>query len=172
MANKSKTKGKTWERDVANFLTKLYGEKFIRVPNSGAFVGGKNSVRKTSLQENQIKSFKGDIIPPDSWKYFNCECKSYASFPLHSLFTSDKITQLEAWIEQTLQAAEENDFNIILMKFNRKGKFVAFQNRHLKNFNIGKYIVYNSKDYGDWVFTDFDSFWTINGPCVHLLTSR
>ena len=34
---KSKTKGKSWERDVANFLTKLYDESFLRVPNSGAF---------------------------------------------------------------------------------------------------------------------------------------
>jgi Holliday junction resolvase len=172
MANKSKTKGKTWEREVANFLTKLYGEKFIRVPNSGAFVGGKNSFRKTSLQENQIKTFKGDIIPPDSWKYFNCECKSYANFPLHLLFTNDKISQLEAWIKQTLEASEQQDFNIILMKFNRKGKYVAYQGKWLTQMSTDKWLVYRSVDYGDWIFTDFDTFWTTNGSHVHRVVSQ
>ena len=37
--SKSKNKGKTYEREVANFLTELYGESFTRVPYSGAFVG-------------------------------------------------------------------------------------------------------------------------------------
>ena len=40
MTNKSKTKGKTWEREVVLFLSELYKESFIRVPNSGAYVGG------------------------------------------------------------------------------------------------------------------------------------
>ena len=45
MTSKSKTKGKSWERDVCNFLTELYNDSFIRVPNSGAYVGGKNEYR-------------------------------------------------------------------------------------------------------------------------------
>ena len=63
MSNKSKIKGKSWERDVANFLTKLYNEPFLRVPNSGAFVGGYNIYRTQTMTEQQVKSFKGDIIP-------------------------------------------------------------------------------------------------------------
>ena len=38
---KSKNKGKLFEREIANFLSDLYGESFTRVPYSGAFVGGK-----------------------------------------------------------------------------------------------------------------------------------
>ena len=49
--NKSKTKGKTWERDVVLFLSELYKQSFIRVPNSGAYVGGKNEYRKAYLSE-------------------------------------------------------------------------------------------------------------------------
>ena len=41
---KSKNKGKSYELDVANFLTELYDESFTRVPYSGAFVGGQNIV--------------------------------------------------------------------------------------------------------------------------------
>ena len=54
MSNKSKNKGKSWERDVCNFLSELYNQSFIRVPNSGAFVGGKNEFRKETLSTEQI----------------------------------------------------------------------------------------------------------------------
>ena len=75
MTSKSKNKGKGFERDVCKILGKIYGDNFERVPHSGAFVGGVNAARKSTLTENQIKAFKGDIIPPDHWKHFNCECK-------------------------------------------------------------------------------------------------
>jgi hypothetical protein len=41
-----------------------------------------NAHRKQYLSEGQIKSFKGDIIPPDTWNKFNAEAKSYADFHL------------------------------------------------------------------------------------------
>ena len=68
--NKSKTKGKTWERDVVLFLSDLYKESFIRVPNSGAYVGGKNEYRKSYLSEEQIKLMRGDIVPPVHYPNF------------------------------------------------------------------------------------------------------
>ena len=73
MGSKSKTKGSSWEREVATHLSELYKASFIRVPNSGAYIGGKNTVRKEFLHEGQIRMMKGDIIPPGNWKYFNCE---------------------------------------------------------------------------------------------------
>ena len=42
---KSKDKGKTFERDIANYLSELYEDSFTRVPQSGAYVGGQNAVR-------------------------------------------------------------------------------------------------------------------------------
>jgi Holliday junction resolvase len=51
MPSPQKAKGSGYERDVAKFLTELYGESFIRAPGSGAYVGGKNQVRKEVLHE-------------------------------------------------------------------------------------------------------------------------
>ena len=87
--NKSKAKGNSWERDVANHLSTLYGETFIRVPHSGAYIGGKNQFRKQFLHEGQIRSFKGDIVPGQSFSRLNIECKNYGEFPFHQLFTGD-----------------------------------------------------------------------------------
>ena len=64
MSSKSKNKGKSWERDVCLFLSELYNDSFIRVPGSGAFIGGSNQFRKDTLSEEQIKLSRGDIIPP------------------------------------------------------------------------------------------------------------
>ena len=63
--NKSKTKGKTWERDVVLFLSDLYKQSFIRVPNSGAYVGGKNEYRgnKGLLPVNQSKNNNCVVVP-------------------------------------------------------------------------------------------------------------
>ena len=71
MTSASKNKGNSWERVVAKDLTNLYGETFIRAPGSGAYVGGTNTKRKQFLHEGQIRSFKGDIIPGQSFPKFN-----------------------------------------------------------------------------------------------------
>lgn len=158
MPSKSKTKGSAWERNVAKFLTETYEEPFIRIPTSGAFTGGKNSFRMNNMQEGQILSRRGDIQPPDDWKFFNCEAKSYADFRFHQLFTGDNKV-LDEWIIQTLDVAYDHDFNIILMKFNNKGTWVAFESKH-GIFNVDRSIRYK-----DWIFCSWDSFWTPNHIC-------
>ncbi len=45
MPSPQKAKGSGYEREVAKFLSDLYGESFIRAPGSGAYVGGKNQAR-------------------------------------------------------------------------------------------------------------------------------
>ena len=80
MGSKSKTKGKIYEREVANFLSDLYNESFTRVPHSGAFIGGQNFSRIQNLSENQTRGFKGDIIPPDSFPLLVIEAKNSESF--------------------------------------------------------------------------------------------
>ena len=157
---KSKNKGKAFEREIANFLSDLYEESFTRVPYSGAFVGGKNAVRKEHLDEAQIRGFKGDIIPPDTWSKLNIECKNYADFTFHALFQQKNIPLLNDWIDQTYDAADEGDFNLIIMKFSRRGKFVMFESKH-KLLSDG-YCVPYVKDGIAWVFMDFDRFWAIN----------
>ena len=63
MPSKSKAKGSSYERDLAKFLSEKYNGSFVRVPNSGAYIGGSNFHRATNLSEGQVRGFKGDIIP-------------------------------------------------------------------------------------------------------------
>ena len=100
MPSASKAKGNSFEREVADFLTQLYHEKFIRVPGSGAYIGGKNTHRKQLLHEGQVRSFKGDIVPGESFPRLNAECKSYKDFPFHQLVT--RCQQLEEWLDQLM----------------------------------------------------------------------
>lgn len=155
---KSKNKGKSFERDVCKILGDLYNDNFERVPNSGAFVGGKNVVRKSTLTENQIKASKGDIVPPDHWKYFNCECKNYADFPFHLLLQARPIPILEQWLEQTLDAHDENDLDLVFMKFNRKGIYLAYPAVLDRWFFTPREINYSSEKFGSWIFTFWQDF--------------
>ena len=170
MPSRSKSKGSGYEREVAKFLSELYNEPFVRVPNSGAFIGGINSVRKQFLNENQTRGFKGDIIPPDSWLKFNCECKNYADFPFHQLFKGN-IRQLDSWIDQCLTVADPGDFNIVFMKFNHKGTFVAFQQVWQNQFQLTNYLIYNSQHHGIWIVTDLGNFFTTNSQTLKRICS-
>lgn len=160
MPSPSKNKGSSWERTVAKQLTEMYGETFIRAPGSGAYVGGQNSERKLMMHEGQIRALKGDIVPPDDWKYFNVECKSYADFPFHQLLGTKPVLLLEEWIEQTLDAADPGDCNILFMKFNRKGTYTAFQLP--EKFSINRHLDYIDRNGSTWRITDMNEFLELN----------
>ena len=49
MASPQKVKGKSYENAKAKFLTDIFGQTFIRVPTSGAFLGGKNYDRRLDM---------------------------------------------------------------------------------------------------------------------------
>lgn len=166
MSSKSKNKGKAFEREICNFLSALYGENFERVPYSGAFIGGSNSYRKTTLTENQKKSFKGDIIPPDDWKFLNAEAKNYADFPFHQLF-SGSVKLLDSWIEQCLDPADPEDFNIIFMKFNRKGTYIAAEMKKIDTaFNYDNHFIYQGPNNTSWLIMEHTRFWQLNAERV------
>ena len=166
MTSPQKAKGNSWERKVADHLTALYGERFIRVPHSGAYVGGQNAHRKEYLHEGQIRSFKGDIVPGQSFPKFNAECKSYKDFPFHQLFQGS-CKQLDEWIGQTMEVADQGDFNILFMKFNRKGTFVAVHSPlDTKSFNFANQFTYTSQKHGSWTIMDYDQFWELNADAV------
>ena len=152
MPSKSKTKGNTFEREVSQFLSTTFHESFIRVPTSGAFVGGKNNIRKALLGENQLQSKKGDIHPPDDWKHWNAECKSYADFPFHHLVQGE-VKILDKWIAQTMEVSDFYDLNIIFIKINRKGRWVVFED--CTKFNATSFI-----NYKGWKFTSWEDFWS------------
>ena len=151
MPSRSKAKGNAWELEVSKFLTETYGEAFIRIPSSGAFVGGKNNFRKETLGSAQVQSKKGDIHPPESWKYWNLECKSYADFPFHQLWYAD-VKILDAWIQQQKDVEDKGDLNLILIKISRKEKWVVFPVG--LGFQTDRHLIYKG-----WTFVHWVHFW-------------
>ena len=162
MASKSKSKGKSFEREIANFLSDLYEDSFTRVPDSGAFTGGKNAIRRETLSEGQIRAHKGDIIPPDDWKYFNVECKNYADFSFHQLFTTGPVPLLEAWLEQLMDAADPGDSNALIMRFNRKGRYIAYELTPEDKYKTLRHLDYTDTTGKHWRFTGFNDFFALN----------
>ncbi|ASV44451.1 hypothetical protein PBI_SCTP2_436 [Salicola phage SCTP-2] len=154
MPSKQKSKGSSLERDIAKDLTQRYGETFVRTIGSGAFVGGANAYRKDTLTETQTRSHKGDVTPPDVFGFMNMECKFYKEFNFHQLF-SNACPLLDTWIEQCLEPADKNDINIIVIKINRKGKYICVENNP-------KYDVTRGLKYKGWVFFDYDIFFEDN----------
>jgi hypothetical protein len=163
-----KQKGSGYERDTAKFLTELYGETFIRAPGSGAYVGGSNNHRKQFLHEGQVRNFKGDIVPGESFPKLNAECKFYKDFPFHQLFQGS-VNILETWIEQCIDAADSGDFNIIFMKFNRKGKYIAAHLSDTTSLKLSNHLIYTSKKQGSWAIMDHDEFFKLNAEAVKQL---
>jgi len=167
MTSPQKAKGNAWERKVADHLTELYGEKFIRVPHSGAYIGGRNSGRKEFLHEGQIRSFKGDIIPGQSFPRFNAECKSYADFPFHQILQGS-CRQLDVWLDQLMEVADHGDFNILFMKFNRKGTYVAVPSG-LPWHPATPHLSYQSPRHAAWLIFEYQNFWQHNTDLVRQL---
>ena len=168
MPSPQKNKGSGFEREIAKYLSDKYNESFIRAPGSGAYVGGKNQSRTEFLHEGQIRSFKGDIVPGQSFKKFNAECKFYADFPFHLLLTGE-CKVIDAWLDQLMDVADENDVNILFMKFNRKGRYVCVQSK--LTWVSDNFVYYTSKKQGDWVIFEFDSFFKLNTDLLRQYSS-
>lgn len=159
MPSPSKNKGSGFEREVAKYLSGQCGATFIRAPGSGAYTGGSNSHRRQVLHEGQIRSFKGDIMPPEDFALLNAEAKFYADFPFHQLYGN--CLQLETWLDQLMTASDLGDLNVLFMKFNRKGRYVAVQTNLPWELNCN-YLCYKSSKYGDWLVYQLETFFTIN----------
>lgn len=151
MPSRSKAKGNAWELEVSKFLSNTYNESFLRIPSSGAFVGGKNNFRKTQIDASQLQGKKGDIHPPEAWKFWNIECKSYANFPFHQLWYTD-VKMLDAWIQQQKDVEDEGDLNLIFIKISRKEKWVVYPASLL--FQTDRFL-----EYKGWCFVHWDQFW-------------
>jgi hypothetical protein len=169
MTSKSKIKGSSYERDVAKFLSAHYGETFIRnISGSGAYIGGTNSFRKANLTEAMIRHAKGDVVPPESFNLLNIECKSYGSLEFHQLLKECK--QLEAWLQQLMDASDEADVNILFFKITRRGQYIAVQ--ATEPWDSGdNYICYTSAKLGQWMIYDFDNFFKLNSNLLKQLSN-
>lgn len=141
MANKSKNKGKAFERQVAKFLSEVFQLNFERVPNSGAFIGGKNQFRKEKLSEEQQLLMDGDIITPSELSHVSLECKSYKSFRWHLLYEDGGENQLNTWIDQVSNTSKPLWF--LCFKINNQGEFVVFDTIHDQFYLSSPYMIYH-----------------------------
>ena len=163
MPSPQKAKGSGFEREVAKYLSEKYNESFIRAPGSGAYIGGKNQSRTQILHEGQIRSFKGDIVPGQTFTKMNVECKFYKDFPFH-LLLSGECKVIDAWLEQLMDVADPDDCNILFMKFNRKGRYIAVQSK--LTWVTDNFLYYTSPKLGDWIIMEFDNFFLNNSTLL------
>jgi len=141
MANKNKTKGKNFERQICELFTKTYGVNFQRVPNSGAFVGGLNTKRYENLTNEQKLLADGDIIVPSFLSHLSIECKSYKDFPFHSLYTK-QCRILDEWIKQASNTKKSKW--LLFFKINNKGIYVVYDVKMFSNIKTNNFTSYNN----------------------------
>lgn len=122
MPSRQKTKGSSFEREMAEHLSKVFGLSFRRIPSSGAITGGKNEHVLKTISKEQSMSLEGDIMVPIELSHLKFECKFYKEFSFTALFEENK--QLDGWIKQS-RTGSKNKIEIIALKVNRLGVFIV-----------------------------------------------
>jgi Holliday junction resolvase len=155
MSNANKNKGKSYERQLCKHLSKVFGFNFERVPNSGAFIGGKNQLRAQKLTQSQLLISSGDIITPDELAHVDFECKFYKDFSFSSMF--DNCELLNSWISQAEHTTKKLWF--LCFKINHKGEFVVFDRKHTLLYDtIENYLLYKNK----YIVAGINNFFEVN----------
>lgn len=157
MTSKAKQKGNSWELAICKFLGEHLGGHWMRVPNSGAYVGGKNVTRKVLLDSGQVRMVKGDIIAPENLPKMNLEAKNYKDIAFHQIIDGC-CKQLNDWLEQTETPAEPGDLSLTIFKITRKGSWVAFRSQLKDEFKLSSYVHYQKTPDDSYIVTDYESF--------------
>lgn len=140
----SKAKGNSFELQVTKLFADKFGGDWRRVPNSGAFTGGKNRDSLQDFRADAKEILSADIITPAGFPY-QLECKSYNDEPkFHQLLESGS-KKLDEWIKQSDEDAKfSNKKPLIVFKMNRKGIFVCLNQEDFSFENTAR-IIYKSK---------------------------
>jgi hypothetical protein len=166
----SKAKGNAGELELCKKLKVIFDGSFIRVPNSGAFTGGKNSFRKEELSDTQIRNSKGDIIPPDFMPKLVLEAKWYKDFLFHQLIIPGGCPQLDEWIKQSLDAVDDGDVWYVVFKINRRGWFIAVPSESSHHYVFeGSHAIYTGQ-HGSFHVTEAMGFFENNREIILQLT--
>ena len=118
MPHPSKSKGNRWESECCRLLSDAFGDSFIRVPNSGAYTGGKNAARVNGLSGNQVAALRGDIISPQGWRII-WECKHVKPGTISDILEGPS-SAIQKWWKQANADAREGELVILLTKEDRK----------------------------------------------------
>src|SRR5262249_2341231 len=125
MGAKSKIRGANGERELCKLLTEELSGSFVRVPNSGAAVGGSHLHRRKTLSKGQDRTFRGDIIPPDHLPRLVIESKSYQTFRFAALMQPGTYPLFDDWIKQAKSVADPDDQWFVAFKVRFLGWYVA-----------------------------------------------
>lgn len=161
MGAKSKRKGNAGELALCKIMSEIFSGSFVRVPNSGAMVGGKNLHRRQTMSKNQDRTFRGDIIPPDHLPRLIIEAKSYAAFRFHQLLQPGPCPLLDDWINQTTEIIDPDDQWFVAFKISRVGWYVAMPEDACQDYTFDNYCRYNGPS-GQMRVTDMLSFFRAN----------
>lgn len=128
----SKTKGNSYELKISKKLAeKLAPLKFIRVPGSGARVGGVNFEKFGSLfSQDSLSIFVGDVVASNESEVgmkckVSIECKSYAKVDSFSLLMLGSSKIFEWMRESEIDAEKTGKTPILLFKWNRTDDYIA-----------------------------------------------
>jgi len=163
--NANKNKGKSFERQLAKHLTSVFGLNFVRVQNSGSFVGGKNSFRLEKLTNSQQLATTGDLMVPEELGHLTFECKFYKDFSFASLLSENK--QLDGWIKQAKNA---NKVWFLVVKVNHTEPFIVYNSFTTKIYPISFLSNTNFAYYKGETVTNLKGFFEANKE--HLLNKE
>lgn len=119
----SKKKGNHGELECVHILNDRFKEfTFARSVQSGAYTGGMNRARASTLTEEQMLVFSGDIRVPKEFN-FTIEHKFYAEASFWDLFNDG--SDLHAWMEQAQSDADAvGKQPMLVVKYNNKKRIV------------------------------------------------
>lgn len=155
MPSKSKTKGSTFERWVAEQLNDLYQTtEFCRVPGSGSFMGRSNFQKKEGLKDAARETLTSDIMTPSNFK-FTVECKHYADAPKYHHLLDGPSSELDVWLSEVeLDASNLKKMPMLIFKTTRKGAYVAIPRSSCTNLNLIEYY----SVYRNYIIMSFENF--------------
>lgn len=146
MANRSKSKGNSFERSIAKMLSEVYSDifgvkqSFQRNISSGSIFGGSNNHRGNNVL-NEHTFYAADIICPNEFKY-TIECKHYANPPSLNAIFLQECSQWDKWINQVESDCEvSKKLPMLIVKYDKIKPFV-FIKEEFKNIVV-KYKNYN-----------------------------
>lgn len=157
--SKSKAKGSRGELELCKKLGAIFNGSFVRSSGSGAYIGGANSHRKSSLSENQIRSVKSDIVPPDFMPKFVVESKLYSEIPYHQFFSGEPVAMIDGWIKQILETVDDTDFWSLIFRADRRPWVILVEARHEKELHLPPtHMFYISSAGAKYILCNLDEF--------------
>lgn len=93
----------------------------------------------------------------------NYKAEMVADFPFHLLLTG-KCKVIDTWIEQLITDSESNDVNLLFLKVDGKGRYIAVQSK--LTWVADNFTYYTSQQHGDWMIFEFESFFMHNIPVL------